>query len=120
MPLVCPIEGQVYTDCGSSCPQTCDNVNETIICTADCWQGCECPSGTVIDVERRRCVEPGQCRREPPTIIARTSENGRCVPQYTCPFNILSQDDRQTCQYEVEVIEAFKGNYHVCKNYNIF
>ena len=113
--LACPIEGQVYTECGSSCPLTCDNVNDTIGCDAACWQGCECPSGMVIDVEQRRCVEPSRCIREPPPIIARTSENGRCAQRFTCPFNTLQNNefDYYPCQYTVEVIEVYKGNNEV-------
>ena len=108
--IACPIEGQVYTECGSSCPQTCDNFNDTISCTTECWQGCECPSGTVIDVERRRCVEPSQCRKEPPT---RTRENGGCEQLLTCPFN-TPQNDYSICQYTLEITELFKGDNQVC------
>ena len=112
--LACPIEGQMFTECGSSCPLTCDIVN---VCTDDCWQGCECPSGMVIDLEQRRCVEPSQCRRDPPTVIARTSEDDRqCAQQFTCPFN-TPQDDFYPCQYTLEVTEVFKGNNEVCKNF---
>ena len=53
----------------------------------------------VIDVERRRCVEPSQCVREPPTIISRTSENGQCDQQFTCPFNTPQNDYYAICQY---------------------
>ena len=67
----------------------------------------------VIDTEQRRCVEPSQCRREPPTIIARTSENGSCAEEYVCPFN--TPNDYSPCQYTVEVIEVFKGDNEVCK-----
>ena len=112
--VACPIEGQVFTECGSSCPLTCDNVNDTILCTTDCWQGCECPSGMVIDVERRRCVEPSQCRGQPPTITERTSENGPCLQQFTCPFN-TPQNDYYPCQYVVRVT----GNNQVRKNFQV-
>ena len=115
--LACPIEGQVYTECGSSCPRTCDNVNDTIPCTTECWQGCECPSGMVIDVEQRRCVEPSQCIREPPPIIARNStKRGFCEQNFACPFNVLTQSDRGICQYTLEVSKVFKGDVQVCKN----
>ena len=105
----------MYTECGSSCPLICDNFNDTIGCDATCWQGCQCPSGMVIDVERRRCVEPSQCIREPPPIIARTSENGQCAQQFTCPFNTLQNNnfDPYPCQYTVEVIEVYKGDNEV-------
>ena len=115
--LACPIEGQVYTECGSSCPRTCDNFNDTFGCTTECWQGCECPSGMVIDVERRRCVEPSQCIREPPTIIARNSTRSLfCKQSFPCPFNVLAQSNERICQYTLEVSEVFKGDFQVCKS----
>ena len=43
-------------------------------------QGCECPSGIVIDKEQRRCVELSQCGREPPIIIAKANET--CARAY--------------------------------------
>ena len=105
----------MYTDCGSSCPRTCDNVNDTIICDTACWQGCECPSGMVIDTEQRRCVEPSQCGREPPIIV---KENKQCDYEFICPFN--AQTSYYPCQYAVEVTKVFKGNNKVFKNYTNF
>ena len=116
--LAFPIEGQVFTECGSSCPLTCDNVNDTILCTTDCWQGCECPSGMVIDVERRRCVEASQCttsENELPPIIQRTSEDAQygCMPRYVCPHNEDDNNNYYPCQYTVEVTRVFKGSLEV-------
>ena len=34
----CP-EGKVYQDCGTSCPKTCDNKNESSFCITQCVQG---------------------------------------------------------------------------------
>ena len=110
----------MYTECGSSCPLTCDNVNDTIGCDAACWQGCECPSGMVIDVERRRCVEPSQCtsQSEPP-VVQRTSEDGQygCTPRFVCPFNEVEDNSEASnyppCQYTVEVTRVFKGTLEV-------
>ena len=107
----------MFTECGSSCPLTCDNVNDTIACDASCWQGCECPSGMVIDVERRRCVNSSQCitsRSEPP-VIQRTSEDDRygCMPRYVCPHNEDEVDNYYPCQYTVEVTRVFKGSVEV-------
>jgi len=111
----CPIDGQEYTTCGSSCPLTCDNFNDTILCNTACWEGCECPSGTVIDVENRRCVEPSQCGREAPTLVERRVQDERCTPRFVCPHNDNSLDDYSVCQYAVEVIQVFKGTHQVTK-----
>ncbi|XP_065919808.1 von Willebrand factor-like [Dysidea avara] len=109
----CPIDGQEYTNCGSSCPRTCDNFNDTIICTTDCWQGCECPSGTVIDVEKRKCVDPSQCGREMPTTVdRRVQDESYCTPRFVCPHN-EGLDDYNVCQYAVEVMQVFKGTHQV-------
>ena len=46
VPPVCT-NGQVYMDCGSLCPITCQNINEPPICAAMCVSGCFCPSGLI-------------------------------------------------------------------------
>ena len=74
----------------------------------------------VIDVEQRRCIEPSQCIKEP-TIIARNStQMGFCEQSFACPFNVLTQSDRDICQYTVEVSEVFKGDVQVCKSCLVF
>ena len=105
----------MYKECGSYFPRTCDNVNDTNSWDTGCWQGCECPSGMVIDIEQRRCVDPSQCRREPPIIIR---ENGRCDNEFICPFN--AQNSYYPCRYTVEVTEVFKGNNKVHMNFTGF
>ena len=55
----CPIEGQVYTTCGS-CDLTCDDYNLGA-CPAVCRVGCACPSDQVIDVVANRCVPKEEC-----------------------------------------------------------
>ena len=60
---VCPIKGQIRRECAShpSCHQTCQNTSSTI-CPAICIvNGCECPDGTVIDLNRRECVLRSEC-----------------------------------------------------------
>ena len=56
----CPIKGQVFTTCGTACPLTCREPGP-VVCTKQCVVGCQCPKGTVLDEERKRCVKPGQC-----------------------------------------------------------
>ena len=71
----------------------------------------------VIDVERRKCVEPSQCIREPSTVTTRTSKNETCKQQFICPFFNTPQNDYNLCQYTVEVTEVFKGGNEVCTNF---
>ena len=59
----CPIKGQVRKECAShpSCHRTC-NSSDPIFCPKICYiNGCECPNGTVIDVEKKECVLPSEC-----------------------------------------------------------
>ena len=56
----CPIEGQEYTECGTACPPTCGAI-DPVPCTLQCVAGCQCPSGTVLDEENKRCVEHNLC-----------------------------------------------------------
>lgn len=115
----CPVDGQVFTECASPCPRTCDNVNETIVCNATCQGGCECPTGMVIDMETMRCVNSSQCpsntsRSEPPITQRRRSEDGnRCEPRFVCPHNGNGTNNYSPCQYIVEVTRVFKGTVKV-------
>ena len=52
----CPA-GQVYKECGSACPPTCDQT--PLLCTAQCVAGCFCREGTVLHHEK--CIPPSQC-----------------------------------------------------------
>ncbi len=61
----CEIEGQVFSDCASPCPKTCDS-DPNQICITLCVQGCTCPPGQVIDTVNNKCVTTDMC---PPTGI---------------------------------------------------
>ena len=52
----CPIEGQEYTECGTACPLTC-KAPDLLPCTRQCVPGCQCPRGTILDEDSKRCVE---------------------------------------------------------------
>lgn len=58
------MQGQVKLDCAAdpSCAATCTNKLSLRRCPAICVVGgCECPNGTVIDEDLRRCVPPTTC-----------------------------------------------------------
>ena len=48
----------VYQQCGSLCPQTCDNIG-TLNCSGGCAEGCFCPDGLVV--HNGKCIEPLTC-----------------------------------------------------------
>ncbi|UYV78422.1 hypothetical protein LAZ67_16001302 [Cordylochernes scorpioides] len=57
----CTKPHEVYLTCGSSCPDTCDNYNDTSrVCTLQCVQGCFCEKGYVRN-SKGDCVLPSQC-----------------------------------------------------------
>ena len=61
---ICPIEGQEYMECGTACPLTCKE-QDPVPCSRQCVPGCQCPRGTVLDEENKRCVESHLCPVSP-------------------------------------------------------
>ncbi|XP_055527167.1 mucin-6-like [Wyeomyia smithii] len=64
-----PSEGcgpnEQYSECGSTCPKTCDSINqEPRPCSMLCVKGCFCKEGYVRNSEDK-CVRPYECSRQP-------------------------------------------------------
>lgn len=58
----CPVGGQIRVECASPCNTTCANMNTISGCIAVCvTNGCQCPSGTVIDEQSNNCVAHSDC-----------------------------------------------------------
>ena len=53
----------VWSDCGSACPQTCDNYDEMTTCIDMCVEGCFCPTDTVLrnGLDSTECVATDTC-----------------------------------------------------------
>jgi len=66
----------IYQQCGSLCPQTCDNRNET--CEGGCAEGCFCPVGQVL--VNGVCVDESLCTG---TYIC---TNIRCIIYIICIY----------------------------------
>ena len=54
-------DNEHYTDCGTACPDTCDNYKDTDrMCTEQCVAGCFCDEGYVRN-DSGKCIEPDEC-----------------------------------------------------------
>ena len=48
--------------CAAACNTTCANMDSLLICPQVCIiNGCQCPSGTVIDEQSNTCVARSDC-----------------------------------------------------------
>ncbi|XP_030065591.1 SCO-spondin isoform X3 [Microcaecilia unicolor] len=57
----CPPD-MYYDSCGTTCPEACDNINLTMICTMMCVPGCFCQDGYVmICTGNDTCVPESEC-----------------------------------------------------------
>ena len=57
----CPVTGQERSDCASPCNATCSNYRDLICPTRCVVNGCQCPTGTVINEETNSCVAIASC-----------------------------------------------------------
>ncbi|GFT45325.1 zonadhesin [Nephila pilipes] len=83
-------ENEEFSECGSSCPLTCSNYQESIFCTKGCTKGCFCKSG-YVEGPNKKCILPQNCPIGPcqPNEVASDCVN---------PCNTCSQ--RGKCFYE--------------------
>ena len=56
----CENVGEIFTECGSSCAQTCRDLSSDIQCNEECVPGCQCPNGQVLN-DAKRCVPKAEC-----------------------------------------------------------
>ena len=75
MSTVCP-SGKVYLECGTDCPDTCENKDEEIrICNLRCVQGNSAVSISMPGCPCRPCMHNN--------IIAKPSLIPRCIPSFS-------------------------------------
>ncbi|XP_065903900.1 P-selectin-like [Dysidea avara] len=109
--LDCPLPctgDQTFQQCGSLCPQTCENIGAT--CTGGCAEGCFCPLGQVINQDGN-CEDASTCEPICPRIFApvdgtiscQLGANNVANPGETCQFTCddgftLTGSSSRTCQ----------------------
>ncbi|XP_077290881.1 serine protease inhibitor swm-1-like isoform X1 [Arctopsyche grandis] len=58
-------DNEHYTDCGTACPQTCENYKRPPMpCISVCVPGCFCNQGFVRNTNTGQCVPPSSCYNE--------------------------------------------------------
>ncbi|XP_039439707.1 zonadhesin-like [Culex pipiens pallens] len=101
----CHRPNEVFSECGSACPETCDSIakggSERKICTKNCVIGCTCREGYVRNADGE-CVLPEECPRhesaEESTKCGCNEEFNRCgsaCPE-TCDI-LLGVAPRKPC-----------------------
>ncbi|XP_054089255.1 chymotrypsin inhibitor-like [Zeugodacus cucurbitae] len=53
-------ENEVFTSCGTACPQTCDLRDAEIVCADVCVVGCQCIDGYLRNGEGK-CIPSEDC-----------------------------------------------------------
>ncbi|KAH7001271.1 hypothetical protein EDB80DRAFT_721903 [Ilyonectria destructans] len=56
----CTGKNEVWSDCGTACPQTCTTPPDTI-CIDMCQSGCFCKSGYVRNKSGGTCIPQSKC-----------------------------------------------------------
>nr|QRN45218.1 zonadhesin-like 1 [Tineola bisselliella] len=129
-----------WSDCGSACPASCSNYNNTCLaCTLQCVQGCFCKPDYVLN-ENGDCIRPEDCPRDcgvneywdwcPPTcpphqncsvIWSKFSCSGDnpdcCAPQCRC-YDGYYRNDNGKCVTVKECLHKCGHNayYEDCSN----
>lgn len=57
----CIQSNEVYNECGTACPATCNDYKDPIMCTEQCVAGCYCGEGYVRNLDDNSCCLPTEC-----------------------------------------------------------
>ncbi|XP_037041470.1 uncharacterized protein LOC119078121 isoform X2 [Bradysia coprophila] len=96
---VCPLN-EVYNECGSSCPATCNNYkNPPTMCNMMCNVGCECAPGYVRNEADNTCCLESECPATNKKRIANMTASTHLVRRAIhriCPLPIEVNDEPDT------------------------
>lgn len=102
----CSLSVEIYTDCGTACPKTCSNYNQTgTVCNDLCVPGCFCKPGLVRD-STGNCIAPDSC----PPSCAKNEEYKECgtVCEATCDnYNQTNRICQAMCRPGCSCQEGF-------------
>ena len=65
----CPVTGQERSACAKPCNLTCSNYRDISCPTVCVSNGCQCPTGTVINEETNSCVAMDSCPAGKPSQL---------------------------------------------------
>ncbi|XP_035220585.1 zonadhesin-like isoform X2 [Stegodyphus dumicola] len=83
---------EVFLDCGSACPPTCENKGKSTPCPFQCVRGCFCKHGLVRN-ENRKCVPPEQCPKQ--ELCGKDEVFHECGS--VCPATCTNKDKPSPC-----------------------
>ncbi|XP_077291437.1 zonadhesin-like isoform X2 [Arctopsyche grandis] len=112
----CKGYNEEFNDCGSACPDTCDNYMIQHNCTRQCKKGCFCKAGYVRD-EDWFCVLPKDCPPAvPPLPVCKKQNETYTVCGSNCPQTCANYEKPKRCS-KICVPGCFCKKGYV-KNYN--
>ncbi|XP_055930162.1 zonadhesin-like [Argiope bruennichi] len=87
-------ENEEYLDCGSSCPLTCSNYQDSLFCAKKCTKGCFCKPGYVLG-PHKKCILPQNCPigpcRENEVATDCVSPCNSCAQRGKCTFEFCAR-----------------------------
>ncbi|CAG2106388.1 unnamed protein product [Medioppia subpectinata] len=91
----CNRPGELITNCGTSCPKTCANLGQKMMCTMGCVTGCFCQLGLVRDYKGMWRRGGGSGENAPPVAQPVCKVTGEEYQLYgsPCPDTCANKDD---------------------------
>ncbi|KAF9560769.1 hypothetical protein EC968_006055 [Mortierella alpina] len=112
-------KNELYKECGSTCPLTCENINNPPrACTLNCESGCFCKPG-LIRRKDGQCVQESQCKADPAPTKVPAPAKPNPVPAKKCQKNEVYRERKTICERSCENQKSCVKNRKAgcfCKN----